>query len=214
MRPHLALAAFLLLASCKGGDHEPRGPALPEAPVDVLVDTIGVPHIYAASDRDAFFAAGYQMATDRLFQMEMVRLRAYGRWTEVHGEAALADDELARLFDWAGHGRRDAEKVRAEGPETWAILTAWVAGVNRRVDEVLAGEAPLPWGLGPDELDFAPERSSDVDPLVIAKMTSFGNDLTLDREILATLAARYFSDALAASELLRPARPAFTLPPD
>jgi len=210
------VAVGLLIVGCTEGDDQPvpDGAYVPVAPVEILVDQDGVPHVFAASDEDAFWAAGYQMATDRLYQMEMVRRRAWGRWSEVQGESALADDKLARLFDWAGFGQADAERMRAESPESWAIATAWVAGVNRRVEEVLAGTVPRPWGFGPDELDFLPERWDPADPVVIGKMTAFGNDLTLDREILATLAARFFPEALEGSELLRPAHRAFTVPPE
>ena len=57
----------------------------------------------------------------------------------------------------------DAERMRTESPESWGIATAWVAGVNRRVDEVLAGAVPRPWGFGPEELDFLPEHTTDFD---------------------------------------------------
>ena len=43
------------------------------APVEVLRDRHGIPHIYAASLEDAHFALGFVHAQDRLWQMEMSR---------------------------------------------------------------------------------------------------------------------------------------------
>ena len=49
------------------------------ASVEVLRDPEGVPHIRAASQRDAFLAQGFVHAQDRLFQMELNLRRGLGR---------------------------------------------------------------------------------------------------------------------------------------
>src|ERR1051326_8808021 len=51
--------------------------------VRVYRDTFGVPHSYAASPQDAYFALGYVHATDRFLQMDLFRRRASGRLAEV-----------------------------------------------------------------------------------------------------------------------------------
>ena len=171
-----------------------------------------MPHVYGATDDDAFFGAGYQMASARLYHMDQTRRAAHGRQAEVLGADRLADDELARTFDWAGWGRKHAELMQSDNPETLALIEAWTRGVNTRIDEVLEGTAPLPYEFGPDEYDYAPERWAAEDVLVIATMTAFGNDLSFDREILTTIAYRLAPDALAAVEILRPIRPVFITP--
>ena len=207
------MLTFTLACGCTdGADDDP--PLGPSAPIEILVDSSGVPHIFAQTDADAFFGAGYRMASDRLFQLDNVRRRALGRWAEVHGPAAVADDELARIFDFQAGGRADFDRLRIEAPETADVLTAWVAGIDRRIREVLAGEVPLPWGFGPDELDYAPELWEPEDSLVVSKMIMFANDLTLDREILATIAQQYFPETSASAELIQPARASFSMPPD
>lgn len=215
----LRVASSLLLVSaavgCGAEDvSPPAGASLPSAPVEILVDDGGVSHVYASDDRDAFFGAGYAQARDRLFQMDMARRRAHGRWAEVLGPDAVSDDELARAFAWARLGREVSAVTARDNPEEWGILTAWVGGVNTRIDEVLSGRAPLPYGFGPDELGFLPERWDDADPLVVAKMTGFGNDLSLEFEIFSTLAERFAPDAMASVELPRPARDVFSIPPE
>ena len=41
--------------------------------IEIVRDDHGVAHVYAQSDADLFFGAGYQMAVDRLYQAEMLR---------------------------------------------------------------------------------------------------------------------------------------------
>ena len=66
------------------------------APVEVIRDSWGVPHIYAQNLDDLFFAQGYVLAQDRLWQMEFNRLVAAGRLSEFGGKSALKDDILLR----------------------------------------------------------------------------------------------------------------------
>src|SRR5262249_19302016 len=67
------------------------------AEVVVVRDTWGVPHIRARSADDLFFAQGYVMAQDRLWQMEMWRRANEGRLAEILGAQAVARDTRARL---------------------------------------------------------------------------------------------------------------------
>src|ERR1035437_8158265 len=50
-------------------------------PVEVLRDAWGVPHIYAKSTEDLFFAQGFVVAQDRMWQLEMWRRNGQGRLT-------------------------------------------------------------------------------------------------------------------------------------
>jgi penicillin amidase len=125
-----------------------------KAPVRVARDTWGVPHIYAASTDDLFFAQGYVMAQDRLWQMEMWRRAAEGRLAEVFGPSALARDRRARLLKYRGPFT-DAEWTSYH-PEGRRIMSAFVGGVNAfiathkdrlPVEFVLTGLDPQPWTI-------------------------------------------------------------------
>lgn len=70
-----------------------------DAPVRIVRDDRDVPHIYAKTDHDLFFAQGYAEASDRLFQMDLIRRFVYGRLAEVLGPAVLSADENARIVD-------------------------------------------------------------------------------------------------------------------
>ena len=55
------------------------------APVDVVRDTHGIPHVYAATLNDAAFVIGYVHATDRMFQMDVFRRIPSGTVSELLG---------------------------------------------------------------------------------------------------------------------------------
>ena len=56
-----------------------------KAPVEVLRDRWGVPHIYARNARDVVFAQGFVHAQERLWQMDFTRRVVFGRLAEVLG---------------------------------------------------------------------------------------------------------------------------------
>ncbi|MFC2686930.1 MAG: penicillin acylase family protein, partial [Arachnia propionica] len=58
----------------------------PRAEIRVLRDDRAVPHIYATTDHDLFFAQGYVHAQERFFQMDLWRHTASGRLAELVGE--------------------------------------------------------------------------------------------------------------------------------
>src|SRR5262249_18789873 len=57
--------------------------------VEILRDRWGVPHIYAQTLEDLFFAQGWITAKDRLFQIDLGRRVGTGKLAEVQGAKAL-----------------------------------------------------------------------------------------------------------------------------
>lgn len=86
LRLFLATIAGLALVSAGGAYLRLHWSLLPSngrlpvpglrAPVEVIRDRWGVPHIYAQREEDLFFAQGYVQAQDRLWQMEVCRRAA------------------------------------------------------------------------------------------------------------------------------------------
>ncbi len=184
--------------------------------VEVIIDELGVTHIYADNDEDLMWAAGYQMATDRLFQMDLMRRRALGRRAEVLGPGLVDSDKASRIFNFPRWGAADAERLRVEQPHVYGLFEAWIAGVNQRVDEIQAGEQPLPYGFGAGEgeLNYAPERWSIEDPFIVAKLLMFGNSNQLEYELLTTFIEEFFPSVLNTVQISKPVYPAWTLPPE
>jgi penicillin amidase len=111
------------------------------APVEIVDDPYGVPHIRAQSIPDAFFGQGYVVARDRLFQLDLAHRRELGRMAEVFGAEFAAHDARARLFHYRGDLDQELARVPAN---ILACARAYVAGINARIGEVLADPALLP----------------------------------------------------------------------
>ena len=122
------------------------------APVEVIRDEWGVPHIYAQNDDDLFFAQGYVMAQDRLWQMEMWRRWREGRLAEIFGPEALDYDRRVRLMMY--RGPFDETEWTSYHPDARRLFTAHAAGVNAYIEQhrdnlpvefQLTGVEPAPW---------------------------------------------------------------------
>jgi len=123
--------------------------------VRVQRDRWGVAHIYAANQHDLFFAQGFVVAQDRLFQMELWKRSGQGRLAEILGPSAVQRDIHARLLGYRGD--LDAE-YKSYAPDTQEILEAFTSGINAYLEEIqkpggiglplefrLAGFKPEPW---------------------------------------------------------------------
>ncbi len=106
------------------------------APVEVLRDAAGVPHIYADNVHDLFMAQGYVHAQDRFYQMDVWRHTTAGRLSEMFGEATLEDDRFLRTVGWHRVAEEEYGKLDAD---TRSALDAYAAGVNA----YLNGRSPL-----------------------------------------------------------------------
>jgi penicillin amidase len=112
-----------------------------ENPASIVIDHWGIPHIFAASRRDAFFLQGYNAARDRLWQIDLWRKRGLGLLAQSFGPAYVGQDRAARLFLYRGDMKAEWS---AYAPGAHDAAQAFVAGVNEFVAEVRAGARPLP----------------------------------------------------------------------
>ena len=129
-----ALLSFASLTALAAPAQESRSVAGLAAPAEIRVDTWGIAHIYAGSVRDAFFLQGYNVARDRLWQIDLWRKRGLGLLSKDFGPTYVAQDRAARLFLYRGDMARE---WAAYGPGAQDNTTAWVAGVNAFVVWVL-----------------------------------------------------------------------------
>jgi penicillin G amidase len=133
-----------------------------DAPVEILIDRWGIPHIYAASARDAGFAQGFNAARDRLWQIDLWRRAGLGRLAEVLGPAYVERDRCARLFLFRGSL---AEESDAYGCDLGEVLDPFVEGVNAYVRLVAARPELLPAEF--ELLGYAPSEWAPEDVLRI-----------------------------------------------
>jgi penicillin G amidase len=188
----------LVLASCAPRDQEPGDfvelaraslasiegtlevPGL-GAEVRVLRDEWGVPHIYARTRDDLFFAQGFVQAQDRLWQIDMWRRVNEGRLAEILGPAAFEHDRLARLIMFRGPWEEEWATYHPDGER---IFRAFSDGVNAYIDQSGA-DLPVEYRLtGLRPLRWTPEASTGrvatALPLGAAR-----SELNLAREVAA-----------------------------
>lgn len=122
-----------------------------DGPVEVLRDAWGVPAVFAGTSADAYRVQGYLHATDRTFQVDLLRRLGLGRVAELVGEPGVGSDRLMRTLGCPGHVEAEWEQL-ADGPR--AALEAYAEGINagfararRRlpVEYRLLGSRPEPW---------------------------------------------------------------------
>ena len=122
-----------------------------DSAVEVRRDRWGVPHIYARTQHDLFFAQGFVAAQDRLFQMDLWRRIGEGRLAEVLGPSFVARDRFARLLKYRGDMTAEWSSY---ANDTREIATAFVGGVNAYIASIharppvefaLLGYLPEPW---------------------------------------------------------------------
>jgi len=171
-----------------------------QAPVTVVRDEWGIPHIYASNPHDLFMAQGYVHAQDRFWQMEFSRRIGSGRLSEILGEATLEDDKFIRTVGWH---RVAAQEVERMDPESRLALEAYAEGVNAYI-----GEYEGRWGLEFALLRlqgarFEPEPWIPLNTLTWAKVMAWDLGGNMDNELLRTqIAAQLGQGAL--QELVAP----------
>ena len=170
------------------------------APVEIVDDVYGVPHIRAASKADAFFGQGYVVARDRMFQIDLAHRRELGRLAEAFGPEFVEHDAAARLFHYRGDLGAELARVPKE---VLACAEAYIAGINARIAEIERDPALMP--LEYSILGVAPLRWHMQD-LVLPRDVQLGNiDDEVRRAQLAALGL------LELDALVAPLRPAWTL---
>ena len=145
-----------------------------QKPVRVLRDRWGVAHIYAQNQHDLFFAQGYVVAQDRLFQMELWKRSGQGRLAEVLGPEALGRDKFARLLRYRGDMKAEYESYSADTKE---ILGAFTEGINAYITERLKTSLPLEFQIA----GFKPESWKPEDCL--NRMAAFAMTGNVFREL-------------------------------
>jgi len=159
-------------------------------PVTVHRDEKGMAYIYARNKEDLFMAQGFVTAQDRLFQMELTRLFASGRLTELAGEKARDLDIKMRTLGFHRNARKHAELL---DDKTKKLMQKYVDGVNAfiktrpqsiHLEFKLAGINPSVWSIS--------------DSLTILYYLGWDSAANLESEIVAQMLIEKLGPARAA----------------
>lgn len=131
--------------------------------VTVRRDERGIPYIEAANDDDLYFAQGYVTASDRLWQMDLLRRNVRGELAEILGPAALSQDQRHRTL---GFGRIVDATAAQMTPQMRAVLEAYAKGVNAFIESRNNQNLPPEFLI----LQYKPRPWLPADSLAIGKL--------------------------------------------
>ena len=124
--------------------------------VRIVRDGYGVPHVYSDTLDGVGYGAGYAIAQDRLFQLEVLRSLAKGRFTELWGPVPGFPemDASSRLLFYTDEERR--AKFERLPDDLKGMYLAFVDGINAWMEEVRNDPSKLPFeftqlGIGQPE---------------------------------------------------------------
>jgi penicillin amidase len=121
--------------------------------VTVYRDHRGMPHIYAENEHDLYFAVGYVMAQERLWQMDLIRRATTGRLSEIFGKDYVQTDLFLRSLEMTAKSKL---VLSSEEPVILDCMQAYADGVNEYIKEAgnklppefrILGYKPDPWKL-------------------------------------------------------------------
>jgi penicillin amidase len=155
-------------------------PEQPRDGVTIVRDAYGVPSITSGTEEGMWFGAGYAVAQDRLFQLELFRRATTGRLAEILGEGYLDDDLIARRDYYTAAER--AEMLGRLGPSFRQRIAAYRDGVNAWIAHVRTSPQDLPGefaALGVPLNDWTDDDSIAVG-IFLARTVPSGSGVELD----------------------------------
>jgi penicillin G amidase len=164
-----------------------------EAPVQLSFGPHAVPSIQARDVPDLLFAQGYQVAAERMWQMDLLRRLAQGRLAELLGAGALPVDRLYRTLGLGAAARRALADL---APPYRAWLAAYAAGVNAYQAQA-ARRLPLEYRI----IRSRPAPWQPADSLAIGTYMAWALSYDVRRELVFLRLAQRLGNRRAA-ELL------------
>jgi penicillin amidase len=138
-----------------------------EAPVEVVYDSLLIPHIFAQNDRDLYRTLGYVHAQHRLWQMEFQVLATAGRLSEIVGDRALDYDRSQRRQGMV-FGAKNGLAAMEQDPQIKEIIDAYTEGVNTYIAQLSEKDLPLEYKL----LNYQPEPWDNLKMALFLKRMS------------------------------------------
>ncbi len=119
---------------------------------EVIYDKYGIPHIYAKSGTDAYFALGFTQAQERLFQMVMLRRLSRGKLAEILGPKLIEIDKRMITLGFNEFAAKNTKAALEFGDkEMISYANAYQKGINSFIDN---GNLPIEFTM----LGFKPEH--------------------------------------------------------
>ncbi|MFN4145272.1 MAG: penicillin acylase family protein [Runella sp.] len=151
--------------------------------VVVKYDDNGVPHIFADHDEDLYFAQGYVIARDRLWQMDFYSRVAEGRISEIVGPIALEADRHNRHL-MMREGARQLVENYLKDPRSKMVAEQYSAGVNAYIAQVSYKDLAIEYKiLGYRPEAWSPYKTALVEMLMRKDMNARSDDFRMSNAL-------------------------------
>lgn len=177
-----SLMLFLIvIAHCTAifAQKEPTRIVVPGVRSEVTVrrDSRWVPYIEAKNSDDLYFAQGYITASDRLWQMDLMRRLGRGQTAEIFGKVSLEEDKRWRRFNFSYIAE---ENLRRLLPENQRVLENYARGVNAYIEALNEQDLPAEFRI----LQYRPAQWRPSDTIIIGKLISDALSTTWRHDLL------------------------------
>ena len=175
----IGIVIIAVVAGCSVIDGKLACPSI-KTKVTVARDNWGVPHITAENSHDAYFALGFTIAQDRLFQMDIQRRLAKGELAEILGTELIPIDRKFRTYLFKHTGEKMITRLANTSPEAIAIIDAYFDGVNYFIE---TGSLPVEFKL----LGYKPAPFTKIDAAAFQGFVNFSFAEGIVSDSLATI---------------------------
>lgn len=145
--------------------------------VTIRRDARSIPYVEARSAADVYFAQGYVTASDRLWQMDLMRRLARGETAEIFGRSVLEEDKRWRRFNFSKIAEQNLEYL---SPELRSALDSYVRGINAWIATLDDKSLPVEFRI----LQYKPREWRASDTIVIGKILSDALSTTWRNDLL------------------------------
>jgi len=179
IRTILALFVVMIALFVHASAQDSKVVAQPGLSASVFVrhDARGIPYIEAKNETDLYFEQGYQTASDRLWQMDLLRRVARGETAEIFGKPGLEEDKRWRRY---GFAQISEESIKYLSPELRAALEAYARGVNAYIATLDDKTLPTEFQI----LQYKPREWRPADSIVVGKILADGLSSTWRNDLL------------------------------
>ena len=160
--------------------NQPGETEQPRADVKIVRDAFGVPAVTAPSEEALWWGAGYAIAQDRLFQLELFRRATTGRLAEILGESYLDDDLIARRDYYTRDERQ--KMLDAIPPRLRGRFASYRDGINAWIQHVRSNPRDMPGefaALGVQLTDWTEDDSIAIG-IFLARTVPSGSGVELN----------------------------------
>ncbi len=146
-------------------------------PVTVRRDARSIPYIEASNDADLYFAQGFITASDRLWQMDLLRRVSRGELSEIFGKQVLEEDKRWRRY---GFSKIAEESMTTLNPSLKTALENYTRGVNAYIATLDKDSLPPEFKI----LQYQPTAWKPTDTLCIGKILADGLSSTWRQDLI------------------------------